>query len=161
MPLIEGMTALADALGATLEKVKLANEALAKLEKQGYGKTPATIHEEGMNQYEAAQEMRALVRKIELQPTGGLTVAVSELRMLLNKPQSKKADRIEKLAQVEAELAAHQTQAAASLARMKILVQRLPTQPHLPTNKAANVVTAFVAILKSNGILNKDGTVNL
>jgi hypothetical protein len=146
----------------TLVKIQKAKEELDKLHQHGkYGKKPSTIQEDGMNQFQAAKEIRVLVRQLEITPDVELQLATHALEQLLNKPQSKKAERIEAMNAVTSAQKKYRENSAKSLYRLKILAQHLPTTENLPTDKSSNAVRAFVAILKSNGILTQDGTVTL
>jgi len=122
---------------------------------------PPTVQEENMNQFEAAKELRTRVRHLQLTGDIGVNLALAHLEQVLNQSKSKKADRLLALESLKTHLQEQRTAAGKSLSRLQILVQHLPTAAGLPTDVPSNVVRAFVAILKSNGILKQDGTVNL
>lgn len=117
------------------------------------GVTPASASKEGkVSHYTAAKQIRYFTKKLEPALVFYHTDRrLAELLAILEKPQSKRADRLQAAQALQNQLAGNRQTIESLYKNLTKYAQHLPTVPDLPQGNDENIVRAFIAILKSHG----------
>ena len=116
-------------------------------------KNPPVTAVAGLNEYEAAKELRTHARRLYEVPDAAVIKSLQKLETVLSKTRVSKAERLAAFKEVAVAVNGYNVSSRNSVARIRVLAQSLPTVPRLPRTPAENIVTAFVAILKSNRVI--------